>query len=252
MRTLVIQSASDLDRPDWLIACVHSVERWARERGYDYRLWGDDALELTPRWYRAKLGGRLPIVADLARLLLIRDALANDYQRACWLDADVLLFAPQRLELPDNDECAFGREYWMQKDRGGRWQVRRNVHNAICSFVAGCPVLPFLIRTTERIIARADAEHIAPQMVGPKLLSALHNLTGFELIDTIGALSPAVLDDLERGGGEALRAMPAAPEPLAGINLCASVNGDRNLAALCHRLIDAAGLDDPGETVRAS
>lgn len=235
------------------MTCVQSVERWASERGYDYRLWGDDALELTPTWYRAKLGARLPIVADLARLLLIRDALANDYERACWLDADVLLFAPHRLELADNDECAFGREYWVQKNPDGRWQTRRNVHNAICSFVAGCPVLPFLIRTTERIIARADPEHIAPQMVGPKLLSALHNLTGFELIETIGALSPAVMDDLEQGGGEALGTMlAAAPGPLAGINLCASVNGHRALGSLCRRLIDARGLDRVGASRPAS
>ncbi|NIP15949.1 MAG: hypothetical protein GWM88_14965 [Pseudomonadales bacterium] len=253
MRTLVIQSASERDQPDWLAPCLQSTRGWARERGYDYRLWGDEALELTPPWYRAKLGARLPIVADLARLLLIRDALASGYQRACWLDSDVVVFAPGRLVLPDDAECAFGRERWVQKDRGGRWQVRLNVHNAVCSFVAGCPVLPFLIHTTERIIARADPEHIAPQMVGPKLLSALHNLTGFRLIDSIGALSPAVRDDLEQGGGDALRAMQAAaPEPLAGVNLCASVNGDRDLAEICERLIDAGRLEAPGETVGAS
>ena len=220
------------------------MEGWARELGYDYHFQGDDALELAPPWYRAKLAGRSPIVADLARLLLIRDALAKGYQRACWIDADVLLFAPERLHLPDDDECAFGREYWVQRNRDGRWQVRRNVHNAVCSFVTGCPVLPFLIHTTERIICRADPRHIAPQMVGPKLLTALHNLTGFGLIDTIGALSPAVLDDVELGGGEALRAMlAAAPEPLAGVNLCASVNGDRNLVPVCRRLMGSGGLE---------
>lgn len=253
MRTLVIQSASELDRPGWLSSCLQSVEGWARERGYDYRFRGDDALELTPGWYRAKLIGRSPIVADLARLLLIRDALAMGYERACWIDADVLLYAPERLDLPDDDECAFGREYWVQKNRDGRWQVRRNVHNALCSFVAGCPVLPFLIHATQRIISRADPQHIAPQMVGPKLLSALHNLTGFGLIDTIGALSPAVLDDVVQGGGEALRAMLAAtPEPLAGVNLCASVNGHRDLAALCGRLTDCSGLHLSGATHPAS
>lgn len=249
MRTLVIQSASERDRPGWVSSCLRSVEGWARELGYEYRFQGDDALELAPSWYRAKLAGRSPIVADLARLLLIRDALATGYERACWIDADVLLFAPERLHLPDDDECAFGREYWVQKNRDGRWQVRRNVHNAVCSFVTGCPVLPFLIHTTERIIYRADPGHIAPQMVGPKLLTALHSLTGFRLIDTIGALSPAVVDDLERGAGEALRLLlAAAPEPLAGINLCASVNGDRDLEGLCRRLMASGGLELPGAT----
>ena len=65
----------------------------------------------------------------------------------------------------------------------------------------------------------------------------------------VKVVEAAVLDDLELGGGEALRAMlAAAPEPLAGVNLCASVNGERNLDALCRRLMASGGLELPGAT----
>ena len=37
-------------------------------------------------------------------------------------------------------------------------------------------------------IERADAAHIAPQMVGPKLLKALNNLAQFTLVPEAAAL----------------------------------------------------------------
>lgn len=243
MRTLVIQSHKPEVLDTWVGACVASVEGWAESRGFDYRLFGDEALRRTPDWYRDKLGRRTPIVADLARLLLIEEALADGYEQACWIDADVLLFAPHRLELSFEQSCAFGREYWVEADQRGRFTVRRNVHNAICAFRAGCPVLPFLIHATERIIRRADPMHIAPQMVGPKLIGALHNIVGFDLIEGVGALSSAVIDELEQNPGEAVATLlRETPVQLAGANLCASLQGSRDLGDLCARLVTSGDV----------
>jgi hypothetical protein len=248
VRTLVIQSQrADLDN-GWTVPCLTSVEGWAASCGFDYRFYGDEALQCTPQWYRDKLGGRTPIVADLARLLLIGQALERDYDQACWIDADVLLFAPDQLRLNNSGSCAFGREYWVEADPGAtvpaRLKVHRNVHNAICTFKAGCPVLPFLIHATQQIIRRADAAHIAPQMVGPKLLGALHNIVGFDLIESVGAFSPTVVAELASGQpGQAVEMLIAQPPaPLAGANLCASVNGDRELSDACVRLLEAGQL----------
>jgi hypothetical protein len=246
VRTLVIQSHTENARETWLGYCLDSVEGWAASRGFDYRFYGDEALHYTPDWYREKLADRKPIVADLARLLLIRQALQDGYQQACWLDADVLLFAPDRLQLEYPQSCAFGREYWVEvgkHDQGAHRDqptLRRNVHNAICVFKAGCPVLPFLIHATEQIIRRVDPAHIAPQLVGPKLLGALHNIVGFDFIETVGAFSPAVLDDLEAGSGRCLSMLlERTPVALAGANLCASLSAHRDLGAMCERLLEA-------------
>lgn len=222
--------------------CLASVEGWATSRGFDYRFHGDEALRLTPDWYRQKLADRTPIVADLSRLLLIQQALEGGYQQACWIDADVLLFAPDRLQLNYHQSCAFGREYWVEITERGRLKVRRNVHNAICAFKVGCPTLPFLIHATKRIIRRADPAHIAPQMVGPKLLSALHNIVGFDLIESVGAFSPAIVRELElepgsEHGPAVRKLLEVTPQALAGANLCASQNADRDLDLLCGRLL---------------
>jgi hypothetical protein len=230
-------------RSGWLAHCLASVEAWAASSGFDYRFCGDEALHCTPGWYRQKLGNRKPIVADLARLLLIRQALESGYEQACWIDADVLLFAPEQLQLSYGQTCAFGREYWVEAQARGSFRVHRNVHNAVCVFKAGCPVLAFLIHATERIIRRADPERIAPQMVGPKLLSALHNIVGFDLIESVGAFSPTIVDELElelepdEGPGPAVtKLLEATPTALAGANLCASLNADRDLSGLCAHL----------------
>jgi len=54
-------------------------------------------------------------------------------------------------------------------------------------------VLGFLVYLSESIIELADAAHIAPQMVGPKLLKALNNLAQFTLVPVAGAVSPELL-----------------------------------------------------------
>ena len=248
MRTLVIQSCrEDLNADHWLRLCLDSVARWAAAKGFEYRLLGDEALADVPDWYREQTRGRLPIQFDLARLQLLQRALDEGFDRACWVDADVLLFQPQHLSLAYSGGCAFGKEYWVERDPGGRIKVRRNVHNAICAFDRGSPVLGFLRHATERIIRRADPAHIAPQMVGPKLLGALHNIVGFALLESVGAFSPAVLGDLESGGGSALSAQrQALSMPLAGANLCTSLVGSRDLKSVCEALL--AGLSWPDDT----
>ena len=247
VRTLVIQSRPDhLPATHWLHTCLQSVAAWADACGFDYRCYGDEALAGLPSWYRDKTAGRMPIAFDLVRLQLISQALAGGYQRACWVDADVLLFAPQRLQLAYEDDCAFGREHWVQK-QDGRLTVRRNVHNAICAFDRGSVVLPFLEHATLRIMQRVAADRIAPQLVGPKLLGALNSLVGFNLLDTVGAFSPLVVDELLSTPGPAVAALRrASPQPLAGANLCTSLQGARDLMPLCERLL--GGLSWPART----
>ena len=65
-------------------------------------------------------------------------------------------------------------------------------------------VLNFLIHTIESMIARVDPEHIAPQMVGPKLLKALHNLAHFDLESEAGAMSPLLLKAIRQSDTEVI------------------------------------------------
>ncbi|MGP1667796.1 MAG: hypothetical protein ACTS5I_18240, partial [Rhodanobacter sp.] len=173
----------------------------------------------------AKIGDKLPVATDYGRLILIRDALKAGYDEVVWFDADLVIFDPA-LQLVFEGTCAFGQEVWIQSPADGRLEARRNVHNAVCVFRQGCPVLPFLIHTVESLIRRVDPDRIAPQMVGPRLLSALHSLAHFPLLPQIGALSPALISDLVTGQGPALDLLRRESRvPLQAANISASVNG---------------------------
>lgn len=237
-RILVLQSASP-DVAPWQQYCMASVQNWADARGYTYRLLGDELFEQVPDWYLAKVRGRMPIAADLGRLQWAEQLLQDGFDWVLWFDADVLIFAPGALSLNLSRGCIFGQEHWVQPKAPGsrQWRVRRNIHNAFAGFPSNCVVLPFLIDLMLRMMKRADPDHIAPQMMGPKLLSSLHTLADFEHLPEIGALSPDVLRDVA-GDQPLLGALDALcarqPKPLVAANLCASLfdelGNDRRLA----------------------
>ena len=91
-------------------------------------------------------------------------------------------------------------------------------------FTAASPVLGFMAYLSESIIERADAAHIAPQMVGPKLLKALNNLAQFTLVPEAGAVSPELLAEWVGEAGPAAACYEqVARAPLALVNLCSSL-----------------------------
>lgn len=242
--TLVIQSHNFRVMRGWIGDCVRTVHDWAGLRGYDYHFLGDEIFDLLPTAYREKTTGRFPIQADLARLFLLKDALESGYRQALWFDADLLIYAPERLEIDTiTDSCAFGREIWVDTDKSGKLKTWRNMHNAVCLFRKGDPVLPFLIHTTQRIIAKADAAKIAPQMVGPKLLTALDSIAGFGRLNSVAAFSPAVIKDIDQGGGPALERFfqglkkDGLQEPAAA-NLCASLEDQQSDPDLMSRVVE--------------
>lgn len=244
---LVLQSTAP-NPASWQLRCIDSVQHWARAKGYAYRLLGDELFEQVPDWYLEKIRGRMPIGADLGRLQWAQRLLAERYAWVIWFDADTLIFAPDFLDIPLQQRCIFGQEHWVQPKFPGsrRWTVRKNIHNAFAAFPQDCVVLPFLTDLTQRMIERVDAEHIAPQMVGPKLLSSLHGLAAFEHLPAIGALSPDVMKELARVHdvrGALLSLCNALPVPMTAANLCASLLsqlGDGKAAQMeaMHRAID--------------
>lgn len=226
-RVVILQSFREHDVSRWLERCMASVQAWAGRHGYEYRFIGDELFELVPDWYQQKVGPRFAIWADLARLVWIRDCLsAGHADLVGWVDADVYVFAPQHLTLAPQTSCVFGLEHWVQDgDKGLR--VHRNVHNAWCGFRKDCPILPFLIEVVQRLIRRVDADHIAPQFVGPKLLSSLHTIADFELAPGVGALSRELVAELAGEPGAAMALLrQSLAQPLLAANLCASLQSE--------------------------
>ena len=255
MKTVVFQSFRSTAVPYWVETCLGTVRHWAEMRGYDYRFFGDRIFQRVPVWVLQKAGNHRQISTDLARLLLAKDLLAEGYERVIWLDADVLIFTPQNFVITDGSGFAFGREIWVQfASRGDHDQRKlkayRNVHNALSVYCQGNSFLGFYIDSCLKILERATGP-LVPQVIGPKFLTALHNIIGFELIDAIGMASPLVIKDLANGGGQAWdRLMEASPSTPSGLNLCTSLTGqniddvyltDQLVEEACKRLLEGNG-----------
>jgi len=260
-RVLVLQSASP-DVARWQQRCMASVRDWAEGRGFAYRLLGDELFEQVPQWYMAKVRGRMPIAADLGRLQWAKRILHEGFDWVLWLDADVLVFAPAAFTPNLGQDCFFGQEHWVQPKAPGskQWRVRKNIHNAFAGFPDHCVVLPFLTDLILRMMQRVDPDHIAPQMMGPKLLSSLHSLASFEHLPEVGALSPEVLMDIA-GDQPASGALGALclhqSRPLVAANLCGSLfdalgddtrEAEQRMERVMNRLLGCSeGLSHPGD-----
>lgn len=225
--TLVIQShRSPLPQP-WLTRCLDSVECWAASRGYDYRFLGDELFSTLPPDLWAKTRTQLVVASDLARLLAIRAALEEGFHTVVWCDADFLIFKPKCFELLE-DSFALGREVWVQQS-DGKPRAYVKVHNAFLMFRRSNPFLAFYIHAAQALLG----EHlgpVVPQFIGPKLLTALHNVVRCPVQESAGMLSPMVAADALTDGGHSLdlfvRRSKRRP---AGLNLCSSLAGGEGL-----------------------
>ena len=223
----VFQSAP-VHKPLWQTHCLNSVRQWCAQHEYNYQFLGDELFDRVPQALRSKLAGRTPIIADLARLSLLKEHLESMGGTVLWLDADTLIV--NRSWKPDAAaSVCFGEEYWLDRDSQGRLKVFKQPHNAFMLFSQGNAVLPFLHQVAHSIIERADPTAISPQMIGPKLLKALHSLAEFPLCPQAGALSPSLALDLVQGGGTTVEAFKVADRPTPCLwNLCGSLAFEDN------------------------
>ncbi|MDH5447185.1 MAG: hypothetical protein OEY52_16670, partial [Gammaproteobacteria bacterium] len=158
---------------------------------------------------------------DLARLYVLKNYLLQGYEQVVWLDADFLVFDPEEFVLPTS-QYAFGREVWVQKDNSGKLRAYKKIHNAFMMFNKGNSFLDFYIETAERLLWK-NTGSIPPQFIGPKLLTALHNIALFPVMEEAAMLSPLVVKDIIKGAGTALDMFIAqSPSKISGANLCVS------------------------------
>lgn len=220
--TLVIQSHRDPLPFEWLRFCLDSVTSWAQDNRFEMRFIGDELFDLIEPGLLAKIGAQTVIASDLARLKILQQGLAKGYDRVIWCDADFLIFDPGQFLLPDSD-FAVGREIWVQQDRSEKLRTYNKVHNAFLMFARGNHFLDFYCDTAERLL-RLNQGRMSPQFIGPKLLTALHNIVQCPVMETAGMLSPLVMRDLIEGQGAALSLFrKKSPSEPAGANLSSSL-----------------------------
>ncbi|MEM9621662.1 MAG: hypothetical protein AAF993_08445 [Pseudomonadota bacterium] len=233
MRVVILQSYREEGVAEWMQRCLASVVGWAAHQGYEYRFLGDTLFGLLPAWYLDKVGERLPMATDLARLLWLQQVLREDnVDVAVWLDADTLVFAPDAWRVQLDQDCVFGCERWLQKAaKGNGYKIYRNVHNAYCGFQKRSVTLPFLIDRVQHLVRQVDTSRVPLQFVGPKLLTSLHNTVQFALDPRAGAISPLLRAAVLTPGHEKVLASYRrdAAVPLCAANLCASLVQDAEM-----------------------
>lgn len=239
--TLVIQSHRATLPLAWLQRCLDSVASWARSSDYEYRYLHDELFALLPPDLLQRTGSQRVVATDLARLVSLQQGLAEGYDCVVWCDADFLIFDADRFRLPQA-EFALGREVWIQPDERRRPRAYVKVHNALLMFRRGNSFLDFYHATAERLL-RLNEGRMAPQFLGPKLLTAIHNIAHCPVMESAGMLSPMVMRDRLAGEGEALRLFrEKSPQALAGANLSSSLTqgeglGDREMNKLLDLLL---------------
>jgi hypothetical protein len=219
--TLVLQSHRYPLPYPWLEACLQSVRDWSGANRFDYRFLGDELFTPVPQVIMDKCQMQKVVASDLARLLLIKSALAEGYRQVVWLDADFLIFKPDQFVLPDTP-YAVGREVWVQYDKNNKLKAYKKVHNALLMFQQGNAFLDYYIETAEKFLQQSQPG-VPPQFIGPKLLTALHNVVQLPVMETAAMLSPMVVMDIINGGGKALELfIDDSPTSPAGANICGS------------------------------
>ncbi len=204
---------------------MESVEAWSGARDYEYRFLDDSLFERVPDWFRAKVNGNILPMSDVARLKVARELLDNGFDRAIWLDADVLVFDPGAYDIAIDTDYAFGREVWVRRGGGDQLLVTEGLHNAVCVFCRDNDFLDFYIHACEEIVLGAESEVLSHQ-IGPDFLNRLRDVIGTRLVPDVGLFSPLVIGDIAAGGGRALSAhMNAFGRPVRTANLCLSFLG---------------------------
>jgi hypothetical protein len=227
MKTAVYQSYRTSDVPAWIERCLSTVQRWAAAQGFDYRFIDDRLFDYAPQWYRRKVADNILLVSDLARLVVAKELLHEGYQRAIWLDADVVVFAPQRFSIGVTDGYALCREVWVEQTPQGQLTGSHRVNNAAAVFVEPNDFLDFYIHASKQIV------HCAKQLdklaVGTRFLTALWQLVPFRLIDQVGLFSPVMMRALAGGQVAATLGLyrQATGSSIYAANLCASFRNSR-------------------------
>jgi hypothetical protein len=205
---------------------MDTVCNWAGGIGADYEFIDDALFDAVPDWYLQKAKGAVTVVTDLARLVVARNYLADGYDRAIWVDADVVAFAPEHLAIPEDWPFAFCREVWVRLDSDGALVFTQKTNNALCAFHASdTRFLNHYIDACE-IMIRDREEPLEGAEVGTEYLTALQQIMRFPVLQNVGLLSPLLMNEIATGG-ERLTAhyVTRLGGSLGAANLCASLAG---------------------------
>ncbi len=245
MKTIVYQSFRTHDVPNWINVCMDTVKTWAAKNQYDYVFIDDELFNKVPDWYRQKVNSQIHLVSDLARLNLAREYLDKEFDRAIWIDADVVIFDQENFQLPQHQGYSFSREVYVWSDRNQQLKMQRRVNNAVMYMDKGNHFLPFYIESCMNMIkSREEFRHT---LVGTDFLSAVNHYYPIDHIHSMGLFSPLLTQNIIARSGPALDIFcQHFAHPIYAANLCLTFRSrnrlkDRTYSQVIDDLISSKG-----------
>jgi hypothetical protein len=239
MQTLIVQSYRTHDVAPWISDCLQSVRAWAAARGYSYEFVDDRLFDYAPAWVKQVCGTRILPITDIARMYLLRERLESGCERVVWIDADVLIFAPELFVLDDTAPYALCRELWMRATPGQEIEFGEAVNNAVFLVTQQQAVLDFWIFAVEEILRTRAANEISSLTAGTRFFTNLARAMPLRVLQNVGLLTPLLVRELATRSGVLLGRWTARfGRPIGAANLCASMV-DRVASGV---RVDAAGM----------
>lgn len=234
MKTIVLQSFRTTDVPRWLKRCMDSVRGWAARQGWDYECLDDRFFELAPAWVRERCARNIYALTDICRLQWMKNQLASVYDRVIWADADMLIFAPDKLAITNHQRHAFAHELFLRLDGDGGVTPIEGINNAMMVFQRDDPVLDAYLEACLRRLRELPEGPVPRTALGPSLLVELAKEQPLQILHGVGLFTPEIMRQIGAGGGPLPREyLRRVPGPLGAANLC---HFQRNGTAPQHRI----------------
>ena len=221
MKTIVLQSFRTTDIPYWLQSCLDSTKRWALASGWEYELLDDSFFDMAPGWIHERCKGNIYALTDVCRLQWLSDKLSAGYERVIWADADILVFAPQYLELSQCENYAFAGELFLQVFQDGRVKPVHGINNALMMFEQQQTILQTYLDTCIDRLQKLPAGVVPRTELGPSMLTEFNQDNPLNVIDGVGLFTLAIMQDIAVGNGNLCKEYKRhSSAPMGAANLC--------------------------------
>jgi len=221
MKTVVYQSFRTENVPPWIDACMATVRAWAERQRFFYRFFDDRFFDLVPPELRSRASAHKFLLADYARLVAARELLAEGYDRAIWVDADVVVFDSEKFTIDIISGHAFCREVWLDRVYLGFPQFQLTVNNSVCVFCRDETFSASYLESARKILT--GSAPITPFAIGTQWLLEQYQQAAFPLLTSVGIFDPEMVCRYLANDGSFLRPyLRFQTSPVYAINLCHS------------------------------
>jgi len=221
MTTVVYQSFRTENVPSWISASMETVWTWAQHCGFDYRFWDDQFFDLVPADARPRASVHKCLLTDYARLVAARKLLAEGYDRAIWIDADAVVFDPEKFTIDITTGHAFCREVWLDRVCWGIPQFQLTVNNSVCVFCRDETFSAPYLASAHEILTGSTP--LTPFSIGTQWLLEHYLRAEFPLLTNVGIFNPEMARHYLADDGAFLRPyLRFQTSPVYAINLCYS------------------------------